>query len=128
MKQWLNFSHPQTLQASVFLGYLSAVFGVIFGVGNSNPLPPWALTLIFIAMGVGAFFTANNRRWGYQLLAVTAGVIAATSIVGIVQFFFDERSTIANILLLVNNSVFPVALAAAVLHSHSREYQKIWFE
>jgi hypothetical protein len=128
MNQWLNFSHPQTLQAGVFLGYLSAVFGVIFGSGGlGNPIPPFILLVIFLAMGIGAFFTANNRRWGYQVLAVTASIIAVTDIAGIALAILDSTS-VSTILLLVNNAVFPVALAAAVLHAHSREYQRIWFE
>ncbi len=33
-----------------------------------------------------------------------------------------------DILLFLNRAVFPVALAAAVLHPQSREYQRVWFE
>lgn len=120
MNQWLNRSHPQTLQAGVILGYISAVFGLLGGIS--------ALTLLlYIGMGVGAFATANNKRWGYILLAVAATLIALFQVIGVV-FALVGFSTVVRVLILLNASVFPVALAAAVLHTQSRQYQKIWFE
>ena len=121
MNQWMNPSHPQTLQAAVFLGYLSALFGLLFTGANIILLP------IFIGLGVGAIVTANNRRWGYLLLAVCAVLIAVFDVGDLARGILRSYP-LASILLLLNRTVFPVALAAAVLHTQSRDYQKVWFE
>ena len=118
MDRWFNPSHPQTLQAAVILGYISAVFGVLgAGVG--------VFLLLFIGVGVGAFGSANNKRWGYYLLAVCAFLVA---LFWVWLFVTSIGGRLVPTLHLLNSTVFPTALAVAVLHPHSREYQKIWFE
>lgn len=119
MNRWFNPSHPQTLQAAVILGYISAVFGLLAGAGL---LP---LLLLFIGLGVGAFGSANNKRWGYYLLAVCAVLVA---LFWMVLFVNSLGTTVVNSLQQLNGLVFPTALAVAALHPHSREYQKVWFE
>ena len=120
MYRWLNPSHPQTLQAAVFLGYLSTVFSLlspIFGVLS---------LLLALGAGLGAFGTANNKRWGYWALAVASGVTLALYLLALVAEIQD--ADIVPILFRINITVFPAALFAAVVHAHSRQYQKIWFE
>ncbi|MFV0524549.1 MAG: hypothetical protein ACK5RL_08630 [Acidimicrobiales bacterium] len=119
MDRWFNPSQPQTLQAAVFLGYFAAVFGLLSAGGNLLLLPA------IIGVGVGAFATANNKRWGYLLLAVCAFLLAALRV-----FVFVAGAQIGIIpaLWALNGCVFPVALAVAVLHRQSRSYQKVWFE
>ncbi len=118
MNRWFNPSHPQTLQAAIILGYISAVFGLLGGAS--------ILLILFIGVGVGAFGSANNKRWGYLLLAATATLVAA------VWWYFLVLAMLSGslefTLRLLNNAVFPTALVVAVLHAHSREYQRIWFE
>ena len=135
MNQWLNRSHPQTLQAGVILGYFSAVFGLL-QLGNLN-FPPELAFLLYLGLGVGAFATANNKRWGYGLLAVCAALAALLRLWIVYRAFFPSNpilqalpflDDVELILRAMVGSVFPVALAAAVLHVHSREYQKVWFE
>ncbi len=121
MNQWLNRSHPQTLQAGVILGYISAVFGLL-AVG-----PFFFLLLVYIGLGVGAFATANNKRWGYVLLAVCAAIAAGWRILFLVLGVLSGVA-ISDNLQLLNSTVFPTALVVAVLHIQSREYQKVWFE
>ena len=118
MTRWLNPSHPQTLQAAVILGYLSAVFGLLLGATIIFPL--------FIGIGVGAFGSANNKRWGYYLLAVCAFLVALFWVI----IFLGSLTTgdLVNILQLASATVFPTALAVGALHPHSREYQKVWFD
>lgn len=118
MNRWFNPSHPQTLQAAVILGYFSAVFGLL---GGSSYL----FLLVFIGLGVGAFGSANNKKWGYILLALCAVLVALFWVYVLVN---NLGSGIVNILLVLNRMVFPTALAVAALHPHSREYQKVWFE
>jgi len=117
MNQWLNRSHPMTLQAGVILGYISAVFGLI---------QPSFFFPVFIGVGAGAFITANNKRWGYYLLAVCASFIVLILLILFVGRVFDQ--SLIGSLASLNRLVFPTALAAAILHPQSREYQKIWFE
>ena len=45
MNQWLNRSHPMTLQAGVILGYISAVFGL---------LRPQFFFILYLGIGAGA--------------------------------------------------------------------------
>ncbi len=117
MNQWFNGSHPQTLQAGVILGYISAVFGLLAGF----------LFPLFIGMGAGAFVTANNKRWGYYLLAICASVVAVFRVLGLIGVVTGSFGVVP-FLVALNGLIFPVALAAAVLHTNSREYQKAWFE
>ncbi|MEM8924711.1 MAG: hypothetical protein AAGD35_14505 [Actinomycetota bacterium] len=132
MNRWFNPSHPQTLQAAVILGYLGAVFGLLGG----GPLFLGALSLPFlIGLGVGAFASANNKRWGYFLLTGCAVVIAASWVLGLVSATTGISILVPSIsrdllivLRLMSLAVFPVALALATIHPHSREYQRIWFE
>ena len=120
MYRWLNPSHPQTLQAGVFLGYLSAVFGLLSPVFGVLSL------LLAIGKGVGAFGTANNKRWGYYLLALASGLTLALYALGLV--IEVQQADIVPALMQINQTVFPAALFAAVVHAHSRQYQRIWFE
>ena len=117
MNQWLNRSHPMTLQAGVILGYISAVFGL---------LQPQFFFILYIGIGAGAFVTANNKRWGYYLLAICSSLIALLLTAVLVANVLDF--SLIRVLLSLNRMVFPTALVAAVVHSQSREYQKIWFD
>lgn len=118
MTRWFNPSHPQTLQAAVILGYFSAVFGIL-------SFADFYFLALFIGIGVGAFGSANNKRWGYFLLAVCAVLIA---LVWVLRLVTNLDAGIVFILVVLNRMVFPVALAVAAVHPHSREYQKVWFE
>ena len=117
MNQWLNRSHPMTLQAGVILGYISAVFGL---------LRPQFFFILYIGIGAGAFVTANNKRWGYYLLMICSSIIALFLAAGLILNVLNF--SIINVLQSLNRMVFPTALAAAVVHTQSREYQKIWFD
>ncbi len=119
MYRWFNPSHPQTLMTAVFLGYFAAVFGLL-GAGTQDA----GLNLLSsIAMGLGAFGTANNKRIGYYLLGA-ASVIRVLLILALLRYGLDLKQLL---MLVVNSLVFPVALVAAVFHPHSREYQRVWF-
>ena len=118
-RRWTNPTQPQTLQIAVFLLYINAVFGVLFGQ---------AFSLLGLALVVGqaaaGFGIANERKWGYLL-----GVAAATF--GLLPYVLYVTShgigSIFSIGLLIN-LLFPVALFALLLHPMSRDYQRIWFK
>jgi len=121
MNRWFNPSHPQTLQIAVILGYFSAVFGLLGTIGGG--LSP--LLLLFIGVGAGAFGSANNRRWGYYLLAISSVLLA---IMWVAFFARSLGGPIVDSLKFLNQTVFPTALAVAAVHVQSRQYQKVWFE
>jgi uncharacterized membrane protein (DUF2068 family) len=117
-RRWTNPTQPQTLQIAVFLLYINAVFGVLFGqIFNGIGL------ILVIAQAAAGFGIANERKWGYWL-----GVLAAA--VGLLPFVLYVASngvgSIFSISLLIN-VLFPAALFALLLHPMSRDYQRIWF-
>jgi len=131
MNSWLNPSHPRTLQAAVILGYFSGVFTLLSAVGVRGI---FGLLIMLLAIGVfaGAFMTANDRRIGWTLLAVCAVLLAAWdcffAVYSLIEFAQNlSLFSLKVFLQLLNRTIFPVALAALVLHRQSREYQRVWF-
>ena len=119
-RRWTNPSQPQTLQIAVFLRYIDAVFGLLFGAFTS----PVGL-LIVAGSAAAGFGIANERRWGY-LVAVAIAVLGLLPYVWLLfrdtGDFFDLMFSLGAI-----NLMFAVALLALLLHPQSREYQRIWF-
>ena len=78
-RRWTNPSQPQTLQIAVFLLYIDAVFGVLFGsVFSAIGL------LLVIGQVASGFGIANEKRWAYWL-----GVAVAT--LGLLPFVPGRR-------------------------------------
>ncbi len=108
------------MQAAVFIGYLSGVFALIGGSRYYE-----LVLLAALAMLGGAFGVANNKRIGW--IALLSGA-AFFVLLRLVDLLFAVSSGLNPVLLQLNATVFPVALLAAVLHPHTREYMKVWFE
>jgi hypothetical protein len=117
-RRWTNPGQPQTLQIAVFLLYIDAVFGVLFGA-VVNPIG----LLLVVGAVVGGFGIANEKKWGYWVAVATA---AANLALFVPLILGDGLSAIFDIGLLIN-LVFPVALFALLLHPMSRDYQRVWF-
>ena len=117
-RRWFNSSQPQTLQTGVILCYLSAVFGLLFGVVANS-----AIIGLFIIVGLaaGGYGIANEKRWGY-VLAVTAAVLH------VLMYLLIFRSDIVSNVSLLVSFVFDVALVLLLVHPMSRDYQRIWFK
>ena len=109
--RFLNSSQPQTLVIATLLLYLDAFFGLL------NGFPSW---LIAVAMAVGGFGIANEKKWGYAL-GVVGAVLQVVSLIALYQ------SDVLRGMLFIT-FIFDVALVAALLHPMSRDYQKIWFK
>lgn len=116
-RRWTNPTQPQTLQIAVFLLYIEAVFGVLFG--QAFFLFPLGLLLV-VGQAASGFGIANERKWGYFL-----GI-------GIAVFFLLPFA-----LSLLHNGnfggnaiglLFAVAKFALLVHPQSRSYQRIWFK
>jgi hypothetical protein len=115
-RRWLNQSQPQTLVIACFLLYLNAAFQVLalLQFGGTT-----AVSLLVIGGGVGGGYgIANERRWGYILALVTAFMPF------IIPLLYRENPFSTDLITLI----FEVALVALLLHTQSRQYQKIWFK
>lgn len=117
-RRFINQTQPQTLQIAVFLLYADAAFALFYMlVGMLNPL----FSIPVAAGGVAAGFgIANEKRWGYWLGLVIAFLPAALRVL----IYGPDGLLRENLLSLM----FEIALIALLLHTHSREYQRIWFK
>jgi hypothetical protein len=112
-RKWFDSSQPQTLQISVILLYINAVFAVIYALSGAVILLPMLLG------GFAAYGIANERRIGYIGAIILSGLFAALSVVYFVAY--GGFSTLINL-------VFAVALFVALIHPMSRSYERIWFK
>jgi hypothetical protein len=119
-RRWTNPTQPQTLQIAVFLLYIEAVFGVLFG--QVFFLFPVGLLLV-AGQAASGFGIANERKWGYWL----AVAIATLGLLPIVFTIVADGVTGILSLSFIITMLFPVALFALLLHPMSRDYQRIWF-
>jgi hypothetical protein len=122
-RRWLNQSQPQTLVIACFLLYINAAFGVLGLLSTGSAISASGIGLLYygitIGGGVGAGYgIANERKWGYILGLVTAFFPFALS-------WYLVRNPFATNLL---NLIFEIALVVLLLHTESREYQKVWFK
>ncbi len=117
--RWTNPSLPQTLQIGMFLLYIDAAFGLLFGAVFAFPIG----TVIVIGSALAGLGIANEMRWGWQL-----GV--AVSALALVPFLLlvlsDGIGALFGLGVLLS-LLFPVAQFALLVHPQSREHQRIWF-
>ncbi len=95
------------------LCYLTAVFGLIGIVLGAYPLAE----LVPLALGAAGFGVANEKRWGYRLGVVLAGL----------NVLIDLYVLVIGGLAILLSLLFAVVLLGLFLHTHSREYERIWF-
>lgn len=109
-RQWVNRHQPQTLVLATVLLYIEGLFNLARGT---------SLLVVGLGMVAAGFGIANDRRWGWLLGLATAGlsVMARLTWIGL---GLNMRFLVA--------LVFPVALFALLIHSHSRNHQRIWFK
>ncbi len=110
LTRWTNQSLPQTLQIGMFLLYIDAVFGVLFGTVTFFPIGT-ALVVGAAAAGLGI---ANEKRWGWVL-----GVAVSAVTVLFYLYFFSTA--------VLFSLMFAVAQLALLVHPQSRDHQKVWF-
>ena len=114
--RWFNPSQPQTLQFAVMLGYIEAVLGLLRGYF----LVP-VLLAIMLAIGLGSFGIANEKKWGYTTAVVGAGAYVLTLLV---IWGADALQDIGKLI----SFMFAGALLLLLIHPMSRDYQRIWFK
>jgi len=105
-RRWINRYQPQTLVTGTMLLYIEGVFNMI----RNNQL----LLLVGLLMFPAGYLIANDKKIGWKLGVIASIAAIIIRIVGYGNFLFSL--------------IFPVVLAALLLHATSREYQKIWFK
>ena len=116
-RRWFDPSQPQTLQGAVMLSYLTAALGLLWLLFGSYP------SVISLGLGAAGYGVANEKRWGYWLGIVLAGLSA---LLFLSVFFFV--GIISGFRLVGVNLFFTAVLLALYLHPQSREYQRVWFK
>jgi Sec-independent protein secretion pathway component TatC len=120
-RRWLNQGQPQTLVIACFLLYFNAAFALLIALGSSFS-GVRGYDLLPIAAGVlGAYGIANERRWGYYLAVAVAFVPFVLG--ALINKNHNPFGGAPPITLL-----FEIALVALLLHTQSREYEKVWFK
>jgi hypothetical protein len=114
-RRWFNPNQPQTLQIAVILLYIDSVFLLIGGA-----LRYLLFLITMVAMAVGAFGIANEKKWGYALGLLGAVLnLVWPLLYGLgLSWYFGSN---------IINTIFSIALVALLLHPMSRDYQRIWF-
>jgi hypothetical protein len=112
--RWINHSQPQTLQTGTMLLYVEGVLGVLLG--------SYGGLFVCVAMVVGGFGVANDKRWGYgiALAAAVLNVLFIFRFWGVAQAFTNVDPLLS--------LMFGAALVGLLLHPMSRSYQRIWFK
>ncbi|MCP5028301.1 MAG: hypothetical protein GY929_18645 [Actinomycetia bacterium] len=122
-RRWTNQNHPQTLQMSVLLLYMSAATGFLFGNVYSRQFGLAIGLLAAIGLAAAAFGIANDKKWGYSLGVVLTGLALVPFLLLLI---FDGPGELLDLQLLFI-MVFPVARFALLVHPMSRDHQRIWF-
>ena len=145
-KKWFDRMQPQTLQIATWLLYFDGFFALVSLIDKSGYIGylrfqyPFGFLLGIISVGLyvlGGVLMANDLKIGYRL-----GVLAAAS--PFVLRFLAVRSLAANFETQspigitdyltgrifggsIISSAFDIAVLALLLHTQSREHQRIWY-
>jgi len=128
MAKWIDRSHPQVTTGAVILGYIAA-FSAIFSITSGGIGLLGGIGILFpIAYVAGAYGTANNKKLGHLVLSIAAVLEVALQTLSLLFEIGLSNENIVTSLRIINSMVFSVALVLAVLHRHTLEYRRIWFE
>jgi len=130
LQRWYNAGQPQTLQLAQILLYTNAVIEILRFLFSGGFLPLgtvgfwlFLISTLWIVVLVGQVFgalgIANSRKVGYRLALVVAFLPVALQLFVLIRYRVIPTDLF--------NLLFEVALIAALVHPHSREYQRIWF-
>lgn len=145
-KKWFDRMQPQTLQIATWLLYFDGFFTLVSLIDKSGHIGylrfqypfGFILGIISVALYVfGGLLMANDLKIGYKLS------IAAATMPFVLRFLavrslaqnFETQSPIGISDYVtgrifggsVISSAFDVAVLALLLHTQSREHQRIWY-
>jgi uncharacterized membrane protein (UPF0136 family) len=145
-KKWFDRMQPQTLQIATWLLYFDGFFALVSVLDQSGHLGyfrhrysfGFLLGLASVALYVlGGLLMANDRKIGYRfsVAAAISPVILRFLAVRSVAHDFSPNITITFTDYFtgrvfggsVVSSAFDIALIALLLHTQSREHQRIWY-
>lgn len=134
-RRWFDRMQPQTLQIATWLLYLNGFFALVgllesrgwIGIARMEKdalgfLVGLAVVASFV---LGGFLMANDRRLGYRLALVAAFSPFALRIWVYWGYGADLGDIITGNDLI--GFLFDVALCGLLLHTQSREHQRLWY-
>ena len=145
-KKWFDRMQPQTLQIATWLLYFDGFFALMSVLDKSGHLGylryrysfGFLLGLVSVALyAFGGLLMANERKIGYKLSVAAAfspivlrclavrSVASDYSLNTPVKFtdYFTGRIFGGSLISIA----FDIALIALLLHTQSREHQRIWY-
>ncbi len=145
-KKWFDRMQPQTLQIATWLLYFDGFFALMSVLDKTGHLGylryryslGLVVGLVSVALyALGGFLMANERKLGYKL-SIAAGaspivlrffaVLSVSSIGGMstpvrLTDYFTGRVFGGSVVSVA----FDIAVLALLLHTQSREHQRIWY-
>ena len=145
-KKWFDRMQPQTLQIATWLLYFDGFFALVSLIDKSGYIGylryqyPFGslLGVISVALYVlGGWLMANDLKIGYKLSVLAAAspfVLRFLAVRSLAQNF-ETQSPIGITDYVtgrifggsVISSAFDIAVLALLLHTQSREHQRIWY-
>ena len=145
-KKWFDRMQPQTLQIATWLLYLDGFFALVSLIDKSGYIGylrfqyPFGFLLGIISVGLyvlGGVLMANDLKIGYKLsvLAAASPFVLRFLAVRSLAANFETQSPIGITDYLTGrifggsiiSSAFDIAVLALLLHTQSREHQRIWY-
>ena len=145
-KKWFDRMQPQTLQIATWLLYFDGFFALVSLIDKSGYIGylrfqypfGFLLGIISVALYVfGGVLMANDLKIGYKLSVIAAAspFILRFLAVRSLAANFETQSPIGITDYLTGrifggsiiSSAFDIAVLALLLHTQSREHQRIWY-
>lgn len=145
-KKWFDRMQPQTLQIATWLLYFDGFFSLVSLIDKSGYIGylrfqyPFGFLLGIISVGLyvlGGVLMANDLKIGYKLsvLAAASPFVLRFLAVRSLAANFETQSPIGITDYLTGrifggsiiSSAFDIAVLALLLHTQSREHQRIWY-
>ena len=145
-KKWFDRMQPQTLQIATWLLYFDGFFALVSLIDKSGYVGylrfqyPFGSTLGVISVALyvlGGWLMANDLKIGYKLSVTAAAMPFVLRFLAVRSFSqnFETQSPVGITDYLtgrifggsVISSAFDIAVLALLLHTQSREHQRIWY-
>lgn len=145
-KKWFDRMQPQTLQIATWLLYFNGFFALVSLIDKTGPLGflryrySFGFLIGLVQVGLyagGGLLMANDRKIGYKFSVAAAfspfvvRFLAVQSIAARLdsstQINFSDYLTGRIFGGSIVSLAFDVAICALLLHTQSREHQRIWY-